>query len=56
MRGRTSPSTRDARLQVVEHIPEPVDLATLDDFQGFQAVEGVVRGVEPVGDLLGADD
>ena len=44
--------TRNARLQVVDHVPKAVDLSTLDDLERLQAVERVVRGVEPLGDRL----
>src|SRR5262249_41701545 len=50
---RPDSSTRDPRLEVEDHVPKAVDLAPLDDFQRFEAVEGVIRRVEPLGDLLG---
>jgi hypothetical protein len=33
--------------QAKDHFPEPVNLAALDHFDGFQTVEGVVGSHEP---------
>jgi hypothetical protein len=49
-------SARDPRLEVIDHFPEAVDLATFDDFEGLEPSERVIRRVEPVADFLGPDD
>ena len=43
---------RDARLQIENHVPETVDLASLNYFEGLQAIELIVRGGKPLGDEL----
>ena len=48
-------SAHDARFEVVDHGPESIDLASLDDFQGPQATERRVGGVEPSWDGLVLD-
>src|SRR5438552_2346883 len=40
-------SARDARLQIEDHIPKPVDLPPLNDLKGLEAVERLVRSIEP---------
>src|SRR5262249_3825529 len=47
---------RHAGLQVEDHIPEPVDLAGLDDFERLQAAEGLVRCVESPRDGIRGND
>ena len=32
----SGPSARDARFQIEDHLPEPIDLAALDDFKRFE--------------------
>src|SRR5262245_9194337 len=48
-------SAGDAGFQVVNHCPETVNLASFDDFQWLEAVEGVVGGIEPLRQKLRVD-
>ena len=43
-------------LQVEDHVPEAVDLSTLDDLKWLEAFEGVVRRVEPDRDRVRRHD
>ena len=49
-------SARRAGPQVGDHIPEPDDLAALDDFERLRAAEGLVRCVEPPRDGIRCND
>ncbi len=41
-------SARNPRLEVIDHVPDAVDLSSLDDFEGLEPTEGIVRRVEPL--------
>ena len=45
--GSKRPSHGDAGFEEVDHPPQPIRLAALDDFQRFQPAKGVVRRLEP---------
>src|SRR5205807_1747256 len=46
-------SAGDAGFEVDDHVPEPIDLAALDDLQRLETVQGGIGGVEPGGDRVG---
>ncbi len=45
-------STPHSRFQKENHAPQPVRLAALDRFKRLEAVERIVRGLKPGGNLL----
>jgi hypothetical protein len=49
-------SAHDTGLQVEDHIPQAIDLAPLNHLEGFEAVEGIVRGIKPTGDGIRRHD
>ena len=55
-RGAGRPSACHTRLQIEDHLPQPIDLAALDDLERFESPECLVRRIEPGRNGFGRDD
>jgi hypothetical protein len=50
------PSACNSGFEVEDPAPQSIDLAPLDDFKSFEAVEGIVGSIEPTGDGIRRDN
>jgi hypothetical protein len=55
-RGDERSSARHTGLQIEDHLPQPIDLASFDDLERFKSPECLVRRIEPGRNGISCDD